>query len=110
MGWVGRKRLAEGFVTNNSEKPMTIKTLSAIAILSTALSSPVLAQTASVNGPTYDGPTYHLRHFRGTYNQVPLNGPSYAGGSTVWGRIGEDLQFNRSFPGGRDPSFNPAGN
>jgi hypothetical protein len=89
---------------------MTIKTLSAIAILSTALSSPVLAQAASKSGPTYDEPAYHLRHFRGTYNQVPLNGPSYAGRSTVWSRINEDEQFNRSFPGGQDPSFNPAGN
>jgi hypothetical protein len=89
---------------------MTIKTLSAIAILSTTLLSPVFAQTARVNGPTYDGPTYHLRHFRGTYNQVPLNEPSYVDRSTARGRIAEEVQFDRSFPGGHDPSFNPAGN
>jgi hypothetical protein len=89
---------------------MTIKTLSAIAILSTALSSPVLAQDASISGPTHNRPAYHLRHFRGTYNQAPLSEPYYTGAPAPRGWAREDLQFDRSFPGGRDPDLNPPGN
>ncbi len=72
-----------------------LKTLSAIAILTAAIATPVFAQ-----------PTHHSRaldRYRGAFNQV--NGPSYANG----GRNLENFEFNRSFPGGEDPSNNPSG-
>ena len=77
-----------------------LKTLSAIAILTAAIATPVFAQ-----------PTHHSRtldRYRGAYNQV--NGPSYATPRTDGGRSLEDFEFNRSFPGGEDPSDHPAGN
>jgi hypothetical protein len=76
-----------------------LKTLSAIAILTTAIATPVFAQ-----------PTHHSRaldRYRGTYNQ--LNGPSYASPRTHGGGNLESFEFNRSFPGGEDPSNNPSG-
>jgi hypothetical protein len=75
-----------------------IKTLSAVAILTAAIATPVFAQ-----------PTHHSRaldRFRGAYNQV--NGPSYAAPRTG-GRNLENFEFNHSFPGGEDPSNNPSG-
>ena len=77
-----------------------LKTLSAIAILTAAIVTPVFAQ-----------PTHHSRtldRYRGAYNQV--NGPSYATPRTDGGRSLENFEFNRSFPGGEDPSDHPAGN
>jgi len=76
-----------------------LKTLSAIAILTVAIATPVFAQ-----------PTHHSRaldRYRGAYNQV--NGPSYATPRTHGGRNLENFEFNRSFPGGEDPSNNPSG-
>ena len=75
-----------------------LKTLSAIAILTAAIATPVFAQ-----------PTHHSRtldRYRGAYNQV--NGPS-ATPRTDSGRSLEDFEFNRSFPGGEDPSDHPSG-
>jgi hypothetical protein len=74
-----------------------LKTLSAIAILTAAIATPVFAQ-----------PTHHsaLDRYRGAYNQV--NGPS-ATPRTDGGRSLENFEFNRSFPGGEDPSDHPAG-
>jgi hypothetical protein len=88
---------------------MTVKTLSAIAILSAALSSPVLAQSGHMRGPAHNGPAYHLRHFRGVYNQAPLDEPYYTGAPDAGNWIGEDRQFDRSFPGGHNPDLNPPG-
>jgi hypothetical protein len=76
-----------------------LKTLSAIAILTAAIATPVFAQ-----------PTHHSRaldRYRGAYNQV--NGPSHATPRTLDGRNLENFEFNRSFPGGEDPSNNPSG-
>ena len=76
-----------------------LKTLSAIAILTAAVAAPVFAQ-----------PNHHSRaldRYRGAYNQV--SGPSYAAPRTDAGRNIENFQFNRSFPGGADPSNNPPG-
>jgi hypothetical protein len=79
-----------------------IKTLSAAIILSAAVATPVFAQ------PTHHGRTRDLRDFRGVYNQA--TGPSYAAPRTDSGRSIENFEFNRSFPGGEDPSDHPAGN
>jgi hypothetical protein len=79
-----------------------LKTLSAVAILTAAIATPAFAQ------PTHHGRNRDLRHFRGAYNQV--TGPSYATPRTDSGRNLENFEFNRSFPGGEDPSDHPAGN
>jgi len=83
---------------------MTIKTLSAIAIVTAALSSPVFAQ--DINGETTgtQKPVHALRHYRGTYNQV--QGPNF-----VSPRGYEYTQpgFDRSRIGDYDPDYNPAG-
>lgn len=88
---------------------MTLKTLSAIAIVTAALSSPAFAQDITVDGPAYHKQAY-TRHFRNTYNQVPLSEPGYyaaprAGGD--WNA--ENYSWDHSWVGGRDPSFNPSG-
>jgi len=75
-----------------------VKTLSMITILTAAIATPVLAQ-----------PAHHSRsldRYRGAYNQV--NGPS-ATPRTDGGRSLENFEFDRSFPGGEDPSDHPAG-
>ena len=77
----------------------SLKTLSAVAILSAAVATPVFAQ-----------PTHHVRHhyrdFRGSYDR--MIGPSYyAVPSSQSERALENFQFNRSFPGGMDPDLNP---
>jgi hypothetical protein len=77
-----------------------IKTLSAVIIFSAAVATPVVAQ------PTHHGRA--LDRYRGAYNQV--TGPSYATPRTDRGRSIENFEFNRSFPGGEDPSDHPAGN
>jgi hypothetical protein len=90
--------LGKGVITNpNRRIPVTnLKTLSAIAILTAAITTPVFAKEHS---------RAHDR-FRGAYNQ--LSGPSYAIPRTG-GRNLENFEFNRSFPGGEDPSNNPSG-
>lgn len=75
-----------------------ITTLSAIAIITATVATPVFAQS-----------THHSRaldRYRGAYNQV--TGPFYATPQTG-GRNLEDFEFNRSFPGGEDPSNHPSG-
>jgi hypothetical protein len=88
------------------ERIMTIKTLSAIAIVSAALSSPVFAQDAGLDGTSYQKPAHVQRHFRGSYNQATVNEPFYAAPRA------SDLQngFDRSRPGGFDPDLNPSAN
>ena len=78
-----------------------LKTLSAIAILTAAVATPVFAQ------PTHHHHIRALDRYRGAYNQV--NGPSYAT-PQMGGRNFETSQFDRSFPGGENPDNNPPGN
>jgi hypothetical protein len=77
-----------------------LKTLSAIAILTAAIATPVFAQ------PTHHHHSRALDRYRGTYNQ--MTEPSYATPRTG-GRNLENFEFNHSFPGGEDPSNNPSG-
>jgi hypothetical protein len=86
------------------ENPMTIKTLGVIAIVTAALSSPVFAQDAFVEGTAAQKPVHALRHYRGTYNQVQA--PAYIGPR---GYEGDDAPIDRSRPGGLDADFRPAG-
>jgi hypothetical protein len=87
-----------------------LKTLSAIAILATAIVSPVFAQDAGTFDPAHRGRTYDQRNFRGAYNQQ--SGSFYAAPRTESGRNVEDFGYGRdqSRPGGEDPSMNPPAN
>lgn len=80
----------------------TIKTLSAIALVTAALSSPVFAQEEAA---APQKPVHALRHYRHAYNQV--QGPNF-----VAPRSYESAQpgFDRSRVGDYDPDMNPAGN
>jgi hypothetical protein len=85
---------------------MTLKTLSAIAIITTALSSPVFAQDMTAEGAASPRPAHATRHFRNAYNQAP--------GYYVGPRVSEDWStdtygWDRSRVGGRDPDLNPPG-
>jgi hypothetical protein len=82
---------------------MTIKTLSVIALVTAALSSPVFAQDEEAAAP--QKPVHALRHYRHAYNQV--QGPNF-----VAPRAYETAQpgFDRSRIGDYDPDLNPAGN
>jgi hypothetical protein len=83
------------------ETLMTIKTLSALAIVTAALSSPVFAQENTAP----QKPVPALRHYGHTYNQVqepavvapraPLTGTNF------------DRSYDPSRIGGHDPDFNP---
>jgi hypothetical protein len=86
-----------------------MKTLSAVIILSAAVTTPVFAQDAGVRGP---GSRYGLGSqsgLRGAYNQI--NGPSNATPRTGNGSNIENFGSSRRDPsrmGGQDPSFNPS--
>jgi nucleoside-specific outer membrane channel protein Tsx len=85
------------------ENPM-IKTLSAIAIMTAALSSPVFAQDAAAP----QKPVHALRHYRGAYNQV--QGPTFVAPRAENGTYFENESFDRQRIGDHDPDFNPPGN
>jgi hypothetical protein len=84
---------------------MTIKTLSAIALVTAALSSPVFAQDNNGEMTATQKPVHALRHYRHAYNQVQ-------GQAFVAPRAYETAQpgFDRSRIGDYDPDLNPAGN
>jgi hypothetical protein len=98
-----------------------IKTLSAIAIVSVAIATPVFAQDAGVLGPpyhsrAYDRWNYHSRaydwwSYRGAYYQM-VGAPYYvAPGANEFYRNWENFGFSgrdRSYPGGEDPSLHPS--
>lgn len=87
---------------------MTLKTLSAIAILTAALSSPAFAQDSATGGPAFHKQTY-TRHFRNSYNQAPLlSDPGYF--ATPRASNSPENEFDRSRIGDQDPDFNPSGN
>lgn len=85
---------------------MNIRTLSAIAIVTAAISSPVFAQETF--GTSTQKPAHALRHYRGTYNQV--QGPGFVTPRAgAYGESSFENGFDRSRVGGRDPDLNPAG-
>ena len=79
-----------------------MKALSAVVILSAAITTPAFAQGS-----------HHRRahdQFLGAYNQ--MTGSVYAAPDAQERRNIEDFGFSgrdRSFPGGEDPSLNPSG-
>jgi hypothetical protein len=88
---------------------MSIKTLSAIFVVSTALSSPVLAQPPRGSGND-GGQAYQTRALHGAYNQALLSEPFGREALRVRGGDWESLGRDPSYPGGVDPSFRPAAN
>jgi hypothetical protein len=90
------------------ENPMTtIKTLSAIALVTAALSGPVFAQDANVEAVSTQKPVHALRHYRGAYNQV--QGPTFVSPRASEGWNAQP-GFDRSRIGDYDPDLNPAAN
>ena len=86
---------------------MTLKTLSAIAILAAAISAPAFAQDTTADGTAYHRPATTMRHFRSSYDQMPAY---YAAPRAGAGWLTENYGPDRSRPGGLDPDFNPPGN
>jgi hypothetical protein len=88
------------------ENPMNIRTLSIVALVTAAVSSPVFAQ--DIDGAAPQKPAHALRHYRGTYNQV--QGPALiaprTGADESWSA---ERDFDRSRIGDHDPDFNPSG-
>jgi len=83
---------------------MNTKILSAIALVTAAISTPVFAQ--DVDGSVSQKPVHALRHYRSTYNQV--QGPGIIAPQTHDG-WSEDRSFDRSRIGDHDADFNPSG-
>jgi hypothetical protein len=81
---------------------MIVKALSAVAIVTVALSSPVFAQDKAAS----QKPIHALRHYRGAYNQVQE--PAFvAPRAPVTGSYFDDRSFDRSRIGDHDADFNP---
>lgn len=83
---------------------MMIKTLSAVALVTAALSSPVFAQDEAATSP--QKPIHALRHYRGTYNQV--QGPAFVA-PRVGGDWATEHDFDASRIGDHDPDYSPSG-
>jgi hypothetical protein len=78
-----------------------IKTLSTAAILAAVLASPVFAQDEAASRK----PVHALRHYRGSYNQVPepaIVTPRAPASGTYF-----DRSYDPSRIGDHDPNFNP---
>jgi hypothetical protein len=86
---------------------MTLKALSAIAVVTVALGAPAFAQDSVVDGVTHHKPTY-TRHFRNSFNQAPVSDPGYFAAPRA--SNAPENEFDRSRVGSYDPDFNPAGN
>jgi hypothetical protein len=82
---------------------MNIKTLSAIAVVVAAVSSPVFAQDGEA--ASAQKPAHALRHYRSTYNQVPGYYAPRAGAFDA----DPESHVDRSRPGSFDPDFSPSG-
>jgi len=84
---------------------MTIKTLSAIALVTAAFSTAAFAQEPSIDAPAAHKPA-HTRHLHNAYNLAP----GYAAQRAGEGWLDEAYGLDRSRPGDRDPDMNPAAN
>ena len=84
---------------------INIKTLSAIALVTAAISSPAFAQDEGTAAPKK--PVHALHHYRAAYNQV--QSPAFVAPREN-GTYLENESFDRSRIGDHDPDINPAGN
>ena len=87
---------------------MTIKTLSAIAIVTAALSSSVFAQNADIQGAGAQKPVHALRHYHNSYNSVQTPSFDSRDSTGVSGTYLDNESGDRSRIGGHDPDVNPA--
>jgi hypothetical protein len=78
-----------------------IKTLSAVALVTAALSGSAFAQEDAAP----QKPAHALRHYRGSYNQ--LQEPAFVAPRTPVNGSAFDRSFDRSRIGDHDPDFNP---
>jgi hypothetical protein len=84
---------------------MNIKTLSAGAVVTAALTVPAFAQYHRAHGPRYYGPAYgygpaySTRTFRSAYARLPAGEPLSGDWYDPFSRVG-----------GADPDMNPSGN
>ncbi len=83
---------------------MTIKALTAVAIVTAALATPAFAQDVD---QTSQRPAHALRHYRSTYNQVQA--PGFIAPRAEVGTYLDNQSFDRSRIGDHDPDFNPSG-
>ena len=79
-----------------------IRTLSAVALVTAALSSSAFAQEEAAP----QKPAHALRHYRGSYNQV-VQEPAFAAPRASVQGSSFDRSFDRSRIGDHDPDFNP---
>jgi nucleoside-specific outer membrane channel protein Tsx len=84
------------------ENPMTIKVLTAVAVVTAALSAPAFAQDANVHKPVHA-----LRHYRSSYNQVQA--PAFVAPRSAVGTYFDNESYDHSRIGDIDPDFNPSG-
>lgn len=84
---------------------MNIKTLSAIGLVTAAISSPAFAQDEDAAAP--QKPAHALRHYRSSYNQV--QGPAIVTPRAAAGDYFGGESFDRSRIGDHDADFNPSG-
>ncbi len=84
---------------------MTIKVLTAAAILTAALSTPVFAQ--DVDQANSQKPVHALRHYRSSYNQVQT--PGFVAPREPAGTYFDNESYDHQRIGDHDPDFNPAG-
>ncbi len=82
-----------------------IRILSAIVLVTAAVSTPVFAQETATSARK---PVHALRHYRSTYNEVQAPG-SIALRAGAYGDSNYDNSFDRSRIGDHDPSFTPSG-
>ena len=78
-----------------------IRTLSAVALVTAALSSSAFAQEEAAP----QKPAHALRHYRGSYNQVQE--PAFVAPRASVNGSAFDRSFDRSRIGDHDPDFNP---
>jgi len=82
---------------------MNIKTLSAVAVVTAALTVPAFAQHHRhhhVRAASYHGSAYGVGTFRGAYNRLPVNESFYS--------YGPEGILDHSRVGGVDPAINPS--
>jgi hypothetical protein len=78
-----------------------IKTLSAVAVVTAALASPVFAQETTAPHK----PVHALHHYRSSYNQVQE--PAFAAPRAPVNGSYFDRSYDPSRIGDHDPDFNP---
>jgi hypothetical protein len=98
-----------GFIQSNGAIMTKFKTLTAIAIFSAAVATPVFAQDTNVTAPTHHGRAVDHQNFRGAYNQ---SGTPYDNAPQTHEELINQQNFgfsgrNPARVGGENPDLNP---